>query len=89
MILDDLIINMGVSLETYVLLIIVLGSLIFMAIDMRLGLVIMFLLSSIFLVIFNYFDRNITYYIYVVLLSFVTMTISLIISNKKSEGVII
>ena len=89
MILDDLIINMGVSLETYVLLIIVLGSLIFMAIDMRLGLVIMFLLSSIFLVIFNYFDRNITYYIYVVLLSFVTMTISLMISNKKSEGVII
>jgi len=87
MILDDLISNMGIGLETYVLLIIVLGSIIFMAKDFRLGLIMIFLLSSVFLIIFNELDRDITLYIYSTLLSFALMTISLMISNKRSQEV--
>lgn len=83
MILDDLIANMGVSLETYVLLVIVLGSLIFMAKEMRLGLVISFVLTATALIIFYSFNRNTTLYVTVLLLEFGVLTISLLISNNK------
>lgn len=86
MILDDLLVNMGISLETYILLIIILGSLIFMAVDFRLGIIMMFILSSSFLLILQTFNRNITYYIYTIIISFILLTLSLIISNKKSGG---
>jgi len=86
MIFDDLIVNMGVSLETYILLIIILGSIIFMAVDFRLGIIMMFILSSSFLLILQTFNRNITYYIYTIIISFILLTLSLIISNKKSGG---
>ena len=81
--------ELGVTIDIYVLIVTILGSLIFMAKDFRLGLVILFLLESVELIIFYSWGYDLTYYVLAVLTTFVLMAVSLLISHKRTTGGIV
>lgn len=80
---------LGVSVDMFILIITILGSVIIMAKDFRLGLIILFMLEAGELIFFSFLNYDITYYVLALLSTFVLMVLGLFISYKKtSSGVI-
>lgn len=77
---------LGIGLPDYILVVTVLGSLIFMGVDLRRGIMILFLLLAAEFVVFTLLGFN-TFKVFIVfLLVFTVMALSIIISFKKSEA---
>ena len=87
MMFADLIANLGVSTQTYFIIILSLSSLIMAAKELRLGLIFLFVFSATGLLIFSSLHEDATYYIYLTLIAFVAMVLSLIISNRRTQVV--
>ncbi len=88
-ILTELTSNLGVTNEVFILIVTVLSSIIFMAKEFRLGLLLLFFMTSIEFMIFYALGFNTMYHIIMILASFVILTISLLISYKKTQSVIV
>jgi len=87
--IETLLANMGVTIEQFVLLMTGLGSLIFMAKDFRLGLLILFFSVGVEFIVFYSLGKDVSLYIITLLASFVLLTISLLISYSKKSGLVI
>lgn len=81
--------NLGVSYPDVVLLGILLTSLIFWAVDLRIGVSVMFLLTGIFYVLFELLGLDSSKFLLFTALSFVVMCLSLYLSHKRGTGGII
>lgn len=78
--------HVGISMANFILLVAVLGSMLFMALNFRLGLILLFLMQG-FLFIFFYSMRfDMTIIILSLLSTFVLMALSLILSYSNSGG---
>lgn len=89
MIFEEFVANLGISVQTFFIILIGISSLIFSAKDLRLGFIFLFVFSATGLLIFSALEMDATYYVYLTLISFVMMVLSLIISNRRSQGVVI
>jgi len=81
--------NLGVTNEIFILIVTVLSCIVFMAKELRLGLILLFFITSIEFMIFYALGLNTTYHIITILALFVILTISLLISYKKAQNVIV
>jgi len=81
--------NLGVTNEVFILIVTVLSCVIFMAKELRLGLLLLFFITSVEFMILYALGLNTTYHIITILASFVILTISLLISYKKTQGMIV
>ncbi|MEM5810120.1 MAG: hypothetical protein QW156_04510 [Candidatus Aenigmatarchaeota archaeon] len=82
--LASFIANLGVDVQQLVLIITSLGSIIFMSRDFRLGILILFFLIGMETLVFYKLNYDITIYVYAVLLSFILLIISILISFKRT-----
>lgn len=71
------------SVEDIILFLTVMGTLLFMATDLRIGLIIMFLLSAVEFVLFAIFGMETTKAMYALLITLVIMALSFYIGASK------
>jgi len=88
-VLDLLLANMGITLEQYLLLATALGSLMFMAKDLRLGCLILFFMVGIEFLVLYASGRNYHYHLLVLLLCVVLLTVNLLISYSKKTNMVV
>ena len=80
--------NIGVSLENTLLMLTVLGSIIIMAKDVKLGFVVLFMTSAVWMIICIWMEWEWFPSVVVCLCSFVLMTLLLYVIREKVTGVI-
>lgn len=89
-VLQSLAANIGISLEAALLLIIVLGSLIFMAKDFKLGMLMLFIMSGLLTMLFynyqvNFYPSLIVFFMSLVILAFSFYAVAK--SSKTGSGI--
>lgn len=88
MIIETLITNLGVSVSQFTLIITLFVSFLFMAKDLRLGLIFLFIFTGAELIAFYYLSMNIMLHTIVLLASLVMLTLSLLFSRQRSGGIV-
>lgn len=86
---EELWVNLGVTLDQFIMLITFMASLIFMAKDLRLGIMLLFFLNTIEVILFYAAGWDITLISIATLISLVLMAFSLFVSFQNTGRTII
>jgi|TARA_Y100000310_G_scaffold345632_1_gene467500 hypothetical protein len=88
-ILDLMVGNLGISFPDLILLMVILSSIVFFAMDLRIGLIVLFMLSGGFFVVFTLLTLEAFKFLVITLMAFVFMMLSLLISHRRGTGGVI
>lgn len=86
-VLNDLANNIGISLESALLILISVGSLIFMAKDFKLGMVMLFIMSGLLTMLFHYYDVYFYHSLIVFFISLVILALSFYATAKSNKTI--
>jgi len=81
--------NLGATIENIVLLLTTLGSMLFLAKDLRLGIIILFIFFAMEFVIFSTLGMETFFTLMAFLSTFVVMSLTLYVSRYKTGGAIV
>lgn len=84
--LENMFSNLGVSIETTVLIIIVIGSLIFMAKKYEIGLIILLITSSLTFMLFYHLEMRYTNHLVVMFMSLIFLALSFYTSRNTAQS---